>query len=51
MFASDWLMLSQVKHWPDYPRQLHESLREILKMNDADVAKVFGGNAKKCFRI
>ena len=51
MFASDWLMLSQVKHWADYPRQLHESLRHILKMNDADVAKVFGGNAKECFRI
>jgi predicted TIM-barrel fold metal-dependent hydrolase len=51
MFASDWLMLSQVKHWADYPNQLYESLRNVLDMNDDDVAKVFGGNAKKCFRL
>ena len=51
MFATDWLMLSQVKRWAEYPWLLHESLRSILAANDADVAKVFGGNAKKCFRL
>jgi predicted TIM-barrel fold metal-dependent hydrolase len=51
MFASDWLMLSQVKEWATYPSRLHDSLRTILDGNDTDVAKVFGGNAKKCFRL
>jgi hypothetical protein len=50
MFATDWLMLSQVKRWAEYPQQLHDSLRQIL-MDDAAVAKVFGGNALKCFSL
>jgi predicted TIM-barrel fold metal-dependent hydrolase len=48
MFATDWLMLSQVKHWADYPARLFESVKEIAR---DDVDKIFGGNAAKCFRV
>ena len=50
MFGTDWLMLSQVKRWAEYPAMLHDSLRSLVE-NDADVAKVFGGNARNCFRL
>lgn len=49
MFATDWLMLSQVKRWAQYPAQLYESLLTI--MSEGDAMKVFGGNAVKCFRL
>lgn len=49
MFATDWLMLSQVKRWAQYPAQVYESLLTIMSEDDA--AKVFGGNAVKCFRL
>ena len=48
MFGSDWLMLSQVKKWANYPWQLHESIAEIAP--DA-VGKIFGENAEKCFGL
>jgi hypothetical protein len=47
MFATDWLMLSQVKQWPDYPAKMLESLETIA--NDDQIANIFGLNAIKCF--
>jgi hypothetical protein len=49
MFATDWLMLSQVRGWADYPRRVRDQLRQIPGMGDAELAKVLGGNALKCF--
>ena len=49
MFGTDWLMLSQVKGWPDYPRLLLESVRAIATPSDVD--NIFGLNAQKCFRL
>jgi len=53
MFATDWLMLSQVKRWAEYPERLHDSLRAVLDGTGADegVARIFGGNALNCFRL
>jgi len=51
MFGTDWLMLSQVRRWPDYPRLLHESVAQIPGMNAEGLAKVFGGNALTCFAL
>ena len=51
MFATDWLMLSQVKRWAEYPGRLHDSIRTLLDANDVKVAKVFGGNAISCFGL
>jgi predicted TIM-barrel fold metal-dependent hydrolase len=51
MFATDWLMLSQVKRWSDYPRLLRESLTQIPDVDEESVSKVFGGNALKCFSL
>ena len=47
MFATDWLMMSQVPDWQAYPLRVREGLEEIT---DADgVVKIFGANARKCF--
>jgi predicted TIM-barrel fold metal-dependent hydrolase len=51
MFATDWLMLSQVKRWATYPAGLQDSLGQILGSSSPDVAKILGGNAKKCFKL
>ena len=51
MFATDWLMLSQVRGWADCPRRVRESLSTIPDISDAELAKVFGGNARNCFRL
>jgi predicted TIM-barrel fold metal-dependent hydrolase len=47
MFATDWLMLSQVSNWKMYPQRVREGLETITE--SADVAKILGGNAQKCF--
>lgn len=49
MFGSDWLMLSLVKGWPDYPALVLESLQAIAS-ND-EVEKIFGLNAINCFNL
>jgi predicted TIM-barrel fold metal-dependent hydrolase len=49
MFGTDWLMLSQVKRWADYPANVLESVEAIASANDA--ARIFGRNAEKCFRL
>ena len=51
MFATDWLMLSRVDKWAQYPRRVYDTLRGIPGMDDARLAKVFGGNATKCFNL
>jgi predicted TIM-barrel fold metal-dependent hydrolase len=48
MFGSDWLMLSQVKKWANYPAQLHAQLSEIAP---EAVGRIFGGNAERCFAL
>ena len=48
MFGTDWLMLSQVKRWADYPSRLFDSVKAIAP-NDVD--KIFGGNAAACFGL
>jgi predicted TIM-barrel fold metal-dependent hydrolase len=47
MFATDWLMLSQVSNWRMYPQRVREGLEAVAE--SADVAKILGGNAQKCF--
>jgi predicted TIM-barrel fold metal-dependent hydrolase len=47
MFASDWLMLSQVPGWKGYTRRIREGVESIANAND--VAKIMGGNARRCF--
>ena len=49
MFATDWLMLSQVRRWADYPTRLQASLHTFL--SDGDAAKVTAGNARRFFRL
>jgi predicted TIM-barrel fold metal-dependent hydrolase len=49
MFGSDWLMLSLVKGWPDYPALVLESLQAIA--SDDEVEKIFGLNAINCFNL
>jgi predicted TIM-barrel fold metal-dependent hydrolase len=49
MFATDWLMLSQMKRWADYPAKVCESVRTIA--SEPDVERVFGSNAVKCFSL
>jgi len=49
MFGSDWLMLSLVKGWPDYPALVLESLQAIA--SDDEVDKIFGRNAINCFNL
>jgi len=49
MFGTDWLMLSLVKGWPDYPALVLESLRAIA--SDDEVEKIFGLNAINCFNL
>jgi predicted TIM-barrel fold metal-dependent hydrolase len=47
MFGTDWLMLSQVPNWRVYPQRVREGLEAIAGAED--VAKILGGNARKCF--
>jgi hypothetical protein len=49
MFATDWLMLSQMKRWADYPAKLQESLSTIASEQAID--RIFGLNAAKCFNL
>ena len=49
MFGSDWLMLSQVKKWANYPARLHASIAAIAPPET--VAKIFGANAARCFAV
>lgn len=49
MFGSDWLMLSQVKKWADYPRKIHASLSAIAPPEI--VAKILATNAERCFGL
>jgi predicted TIM-barrel fold metal-dependent hydrolase len=49
MFATDWLMLSQMKRWSDYPARLHHSIRTIA--SESQVQDIFGGNATRCFNL
>jgi len=49
MFGTDWLMLSLVKGWPDYPALLLESLQAIASPDE--VKKIFRSNAIKCFKL
>jgi predicted TIM-barrel fold metal-dependent hydrolase len=51
MFATDWLFLSRVDKWAQYPQRVHDALRSIPGMDAVGLAKVFGGNAKKCFNV
>ena len=46
MFGTDWLMLSQVKGWADYPALVHESIAAI---SAAASSRIFGLNAQQCF--
>jgi predicted TIM-barrel fold metal-dependent hydrolase len=48
MFGTDWLMLAQVKRWPDYPANLRAALGMLV--DDTTVEKIFGGNAVRCFQ-
>ena len=47
MFATDWLMVSQVPDWQAYPQRVRESLESIAEADQ--IAKIFGANAKQCF--
>ena len=47
MFATDWLMLSQVSNWRTYPQHVREGLEAIA--GSQDVAKILGGNARTFF--
>lgn len=47
MFATDWLMLSQVSDWQAYPERVREGLESIAGAEQ--VAKILGGNARNCF--
>jgi predicted TIM-barrel fold metal-dependent hydrolase len=49
MFATDWLMLSQIPGWPDYPALVLESLQAIAPPEV--VKKIFGLNARDCFKL
>lgn len=47
MFASDWLMLSQVEGWREYPARVRSALSAIAP---ADVvSRIMGENARQCF--
>jgi len=46
MFGTDWLMLSRIEAWPEYPQQVALALDGVLSMD-----KLFGANAAACFRI
>jgi predicted TIM-barrel fold metal-dependent hydrolase len=48
MFGTDWLMLSQVKRWADYPAALHAS---VLAIEPAAADRIFGANAAACFGL
>ena len=48
MFGSDWLMLSQVKRWADYPANLHHAVASLVDARTVD--KIFGGIARMCFQ-
>ena len=47
MFATDWLMMSQVPDWQAYPQRVREGLESIGPADQ--VARILGGNAAKCF--
>jgi predicted TIM-barrel fold metal-dependent hydrolase len=47
MFATDWLMMSQVPDWQAYPQRVREGLESIAGADQ--VARILAGNAKKCF--
>jgi predicted TIM-barrel fold metal-dependent hydrolase len=44
MYGSDWLMLSRMKYWPEYPQRLAAALEGRLPLE-----KLFGQNALRCF--
>ena len=48
MFATDWLMLSQVPGWKSYVQRVREGLASIAG-DPADVDKILGANARRCF--
>ncbi len=45
MYGSDWLMLSQERRWDRYPFDVLAALPSTF-----DIAAVFGGNARRCFK-
>ena len=47
MFATDWLMMSQVPGWKAYPQRVRDGLESIA--HAGDVAKILAGNAGRCF--
>jgi predicted TIM-barrel fold metal-dependent hydrolase len=49
MFGTDWLMISLLEGWPDYPALLLESLQAIASPDEVD--KIFGQNAINCFNL
>ena len=46
MFATDWLMLSQVSDWQAYPDRVRVALEDVAPNH---VAKILGDNARQCF--
>jgi hypothetical protein len=48
MFATDWLMLSQVSNWRTYPQHVREGLEAIA--GSQDVAKILGRQRANIFR-
>jgi predicted TIM-barrel fold metal-dependent hydrolase len=48
MFASDWLMLSQVTGWREYPPHVRDAVSSIAP---EAVDSIMGGNATRCFSI
>jgi predicted TIM-barrel fold metal-dependent hydrolase len=48
LFATDWLMLSQVSGWREYPARVRQAVREVAP---AAVERVMARNAEKCFAI
>ena len=49
MFGTDWLMISLLKGWPDYPALLLESLQAIASPEELE--KIVGLNAINCFNL
>ena len=49
MFGTDWLMISLLEGWPNYPALLLESLQAIASPDE--VKKIFGLNANCCFNL
>jgi predicted TIM-barrel fold metal-dependent hydrolase len=49
MFGTDWLMISLLEGWPNYPALLLDSLQAIARPHE--VEKIFGQNAISCFNL